>query len=461
MGFSITGKESIVVYGAGSRGVIFAELLCKRGFCVKAILDRKRKESVRLKEDEEKEWIIPVVNPEEYICSSREEIAIISLQNGRQHDSVAKILHGLGFEKIIYLPWAMEQNGKLMSNMRRIYNMIYEGDCMIQNIPGYLEIASSSCGNLMDKDGVIYMPFELLFMQSGSDFENVVNWDVMLDLYQYMDKAEGDCSDYLEEQVADSSCADGNRKAQLKVRYEMFEYFERAYEIHREFFEDSAPWVTWNCHGYFQCGDGRHRTFFLVHRGVRDIPVRVRDEDRQYIELWKRVNGVGNLWYESPYMLRREYSLFSRKLNKVFCYAIRRKDVFEKTIYIHLHDGGGLGRYCYRLGCSLCIDVESEETIKLAREISDVFAFSGRLEICTEMKTERDIDIAVLDEKYLEINEKIYARQYIIKLETHGRIYRQLVKRGLEFEVLDRVFDGDRIYLVVQFKNMRKWRNER
>lgn len=48
MSFAITGKESIVVYGAGERGKRFAELFCEQGFYVRAVLDRKRIEPLRL-----------------------------------------------------------------------------------------------------------------------------------------------------------------------------------------------------------------------------------------------------------------------------------------------------------------------------------------------------------------------------------------------------------------------------
>ena len=49
MSFAITGKEGIVIYGAGERGKRFAELFCERGFYVRAVLDRERVEPLKLR----------------------------------------------------------------------------------------------------------------------------------------------------------------------------------------------------------------------------------------------------------------------------------------------------------------------------------------------------------------------------------------------------------------------------
>ena len=451
MSFAITGKEGIVIYGAGERGKRFAELFCERGFYVRAVLDRERVEPLKLRGG----GVISVVNPDRYVPDSREEIVVISLLNGRQHDSVAELLYQIGFEKIIYLPWKIEQNKKLMSDMRRLYNTILEGKCFLDNIPAYSDIVKDfTDDNLTDVDNVMYLPAENLFSAEESNQENMINSEVLLRLYHYLDKAEGDCTDYLKEQVVDSPNADVDRALRLKDRYKLYEYFEKAFRINREFFEDSAPRVIWNPHGYFQLGDGAHRTAFLIYKGMKELPVRIREEDRQYIELWKKVGG--NFWCESPYLINREYSMFPRKLNEIFCHAMTRKDVFDKAILIILNDAGILARYCYHLRCALCIDVESTETFDFAKKIKDVFGFSERLKICMEANDGRDIDIAVLDEKYLDDNQVIQAHRYIIKLEANGMLHHRLKENQIRYEQLDKVFDGDKIYLVIQLENNEK-----
>lgn len=48
MSFAVTGKENIVIYGAGQRGIKLAELFDEQGFYIRAILDRKRIEPLKL-----------------------------------------------------------------------------------------------------------------------------------------------------------------------------------------------------------------------------------------------------------------------------------------------------------------------------------------------------------------------------------------------------------------------------
>lgn len=368
---------------------------------------------------------------------------------------MAEILYRIGFERIIYLPWKIEQNRKLMSDMRRIYNTMLAGKCLLSNIPSYSDIVKNLADdNLTDKDNVMYLPVEILFSAEENNQENMINSKTLLGLYHYLDKAEGNCADYLREQIADSPNADANRVMRLKDRYQLYEYFEKAYRIHREFFEDSAPWVTWNRHGYFQLGDGAHRTSFLIYKGVQDLPVRIREEDRQYVELWKQVGE--EFWSESPYLINREYPMFERKLNAVFCCALLRKDIIGKVIYIKLYDAGLLGRYCYHLRCAACIDVENDETIDFAKRIKHIFGFSEQLEICTKADAVRKIDIAVLDEKYLDHNEMVQADRYIIKLEMNGILHCRFMENNVKYQELDRLFDGDKIYAVLQMENNEK-----
>ncbi len=458
MSFGITGKESIVVYGAGERGKRFAELFCGQGFYVKAILDRQRIESVNIRGGGGGDLLISVVNPEEYTPDSKDEIVIISLLNGRLHDSVAQLLYQRGFEKMIYLPWKTENNMALMSDMRKIYNVILAGKCRVDYIPEYADIVRNSFDDSrIDTADVIYMPMESLFTAGGQQFgpENMINSERFFRLYAYLDKAEGNCVDYLKEQIADSPDA-CNERMLLKDRYELFEYFEKAYQGYREFFEDSAPWVIWNQHGYFQLEDGFHRTTFLLYKGMQDVPVRIREEDRQYIKLWKQAGG--EFWCESPYLVNRASLRFSRKLNAIFCRAMLWKDVCGKIVYIKLNDAGLLGRYCYHLRCALCVDVENEETIDFAKKIKNIFRFSKQLEICMKAEISQGIDIAVMDEKYLD-DEMIQANRYIIKMEMKGMLHNRLLRNKLAYEELGKIFDGEQRYLVIQIEGNELGRN--
>ena len=202
--------------------------------------------------------------------------------------------------------------------------------------------------------------------------------------------------------------------------------------------------------GYFNICDGHHRASYLYYKGVWDIPVCINEEDRKNVELWKQVPDT--FWCESPYSIYQGNSLFCRKLNALICSAITKRDISGKKIYINLGDAGLLGRYCYRLGCKLCIDVESKEKADFAQVIHDLFQFAERLRICTKTDCRHEMDFAVMDEKYMESCEEILAQVYIIKMEWGGAFYKTMKHDMVHYEELGKCFDGENVYVIAKIR---------
>ena len=466
MSFTITGKEKIVIYGAGERGNRFAEFFYKNGFQVEAILDKRADEISEFKVGNA---MIQVVHPGQYVANVDDEIVIISLWNGLFHDEVAELLFERGFKNIIYLPMQKIRNRKSASEMRTIFNAIIEGQCYFESIPEYMEIITSSGFNRENGNYIIHMPIENLFSEEeyilpieelkGIELtkrkeimkyagENLVNYRVYLQLFQYLDKAEGECDDYIDTQVSKCDEKMDERKRILSDRYKLFQIYEEQFALDRNFFIDSASEVVWNKKGYFNIRDGHHRAIYLFYKGVWDIPVRVRESDVGFSKLWKQVPDT--FWCESPYLINKGNSLFGRKLNLLICRAIAKKDIVGKKIYINLNDAGLLGRYCYRLGCKLCIDVESKEKAEFAQMIHDLFQFGECLNICTELKCKCEMDFAIMDERYLMLCERIMAQIYILKMKKEGTFYRNLKHNKIHYEELGKCFDGENEFIIVK-----------
>lgn len=141
MSFALTESEKIVIYGAGSQGMQLIQIFQQHGFTVKAILDGK---AGQLHPVAVGGQMISVVEPEQYVMSSDDEVIMISLWNAMQHDQIAEFLHTLGFRYIVYLPMSNTGDRKLMSQMRTIFNEILDG-CIRHNvIPEYQDMVEEA-----------------------------------------------------------------------------------------------------------------------------------------------------------------------------------------------------------------------------------------------------------------------------------------------------------------------------
>lgn len=468
MSFDLTGEENIIIYGAGEQGKKIAELFYMNHFSIKAILDQG---AASLNSIVVKNCAIPVVLPETYVINSKDEIVIVSLWNAVQHEKIAENLHLIGFDRIIYIPMAITGNKKLMSKMRNVFNDILEERLFLNNIPEYLDIVEKEEPDIMDEN-LIYMPIELLFSEEDFEIpleqltdsayrkrknviktsgENIANMQTYLQLYRYLDKSVGDCTDYLRTQISDYDKQNvEEQKKVLKDRYILFQIYEKAFEINREFFIDSAPRVKWNKKGYFNIVDGHHRVTYLFYKGIWDIPVRICEADKAYLEMLKKIPDT--FFSESIHLINAETALFWRKKNAIICNSLRKKDVSGRSVFTNLSDAGYIARYCCRVGCRQCIDIETEEKYAFAKRMCAMFQYSDSLEICKDIVGNIAIDIAIMDEECISDFKDICASQYIIKLENHGKFYDRLIEKGMEYSRLGTAFDGEKEYLFIQME---------
>jgi len=465
MSFALTGSESILIYGAGEQGKELVSLFRENGFPVKAVLDKRAE---KLKQITVGETEICVIDPEQYVVDSGDEIVVISLWNAMQHEKIAVVLQRCGFKKIIYLPMSTTGNYRLMSEMRKVFNELLVGNLYLQNIPEYLDIIENS--DSYRHEDVLYLPIELLFAQENFETkldelneieylkrqnvlkysgENLMNVNAYYQMYRYLDRAEGDCADYLNTQI-DATAADleAERKKVLKDRYELFQVYEKAFELDREFFIDSAPRAIWNQKGYFNIHDGHHRVSYLYYKGIRDIPVRVDEEGRERLKMFDDISGA--FLCESPALVNTENSLFWRKQNEIICRSLLKKDVLGKQIYVNINDAGYISRYCCRVGCEHCMDLETGEKAEFARQMCEIFQYQNHIMIREDLKELVDADIAVMDEKCLADRVNVRAKEYIIILERQGNLHDVMAQKDIRYEQLGAAFNGEKDYLIIR-----------
>lgn len=468
MSFNLTGKEDILIYGAGERGKKLAELFYENGFHVKAILDQK---AAGLGSVTVKNHIFQVVHPEEYSGCPENEIIIISLWNAVQHEMIAKYLNKMGFTKIIYIPMTMMGNIELMSQMRTVFNDILEDRIFVHAVPEYREIVEKPAYQGLNGD-LVYLPVELLFSEENFEIpienlndseylkrkkvlqtsgENIGNMKHYLQLYQYLDKGCGDCTDYLSTQISDlSGHNEAEKKRVLKDRYTLFQIYEKAFGINRELFYDSAPTVTWNPKGYFNIIDGHHRATYMYYKGIWDIPVKVLEADKIYLKMLDNIPK--SFMSESTHLVEVENSLSWRKMNAIICSALRKKDIDGSRVYTNLNDAGYIARYCCRIGSKQCIDIEKAEKYDFAMQLCDLFQYGNSMKIETSIGALLGLDVAIVDEECIDDFAGVRASRYIIKLRKHGMLHEKILRKGLTYKRIGENFDGEKEYLVIQME---------
>lgn len=283
--------------------------------------------------------------------------------------------------------------------------------------------------------------------------DSIVNLTPYYQLYHCIDKGEGECSDYLNTQIGD----DSEKGKVLKDRYKLFEIYEKVFETDRDFFIDSAPRARWNKRGYFNIEDGHHRATYLFYKGIWDIPIRIQETDRKCIEVLSKLPDAFTC--ESLSLINRKDALAWRKQNIAICRLLSKREVLHKNIVVDLNDGGYISRYCCRLGCNQCVDIESKETFGFAQKMCHIFCYENVL-IIRERENSVDVErmtdtyIAVIDEDNISDANHICAKKYIIRLEQNGALYNKIRKEKIGYTCQGRVFDGEKTTLIIQIDKL-------
>lgn len=234
----------------------------------------------------------------------------------------------------------------------------------------------------------------------------------------------------------------------------MFQLYEKEFGVNRDFFLDSAPKVIWNEKGYFNILDGHHRVMYLFYKGVWDIPVKICEKDKVYVEMLEKIPNT--FFSESIHLVYTENAYFWRKKNFIISSLLMKKDLLNKSVYINLDDAGYLARYCCRLGCKQCIDIEVGDKYIFAKQLCDIFQYNDCLRICQNAEKDRKLDIAVIDEECINCFEEVQALRYIVKLEKNGNFHKKLVHKEIGYEHIGEAFDGEKEYLFFNIKGIER-----
>lgn len=383
--FILSKKSRFVLYGAASCGTILCRKLEKEDCKVDAFIDQRGKEIgwlmnhpvYDLKQAQER---LPV----------KDVIVIVAVKNVFEHSRIAAELIKAGFCNILYKPYAILQGkgavkeqliNQWYENMMSeefvnqsveipctcsvVTSVVSEGDYILEETDDSVMVSIPLCC-IFENKGVGQQERNALYFFPHIQFFKYLQGDTKADISYYID--------YCKRAAREIGTFELTEQWQTNVirnRVEICNEMNNAFFLKRDFFLSGAPKVMWNRSGYFNLNSGKHRTAFMVSKGMQFMPVRMSKTD---MRIWMNIDiakiVVNQIKSENVFEIPApiehpwfyEYTctsaLFFYKLTFKLAEMISRSYyqspidnyVADKKIYIQVHDWGYLGRILRRSG---------------------------------------------------------------------------------------------------------------
>jgi len=268
MSYKITKNEPIAVYGGGKLGIPTAIKLLESGYNLSVIIDRNP--------DEVKNSPVPVLALSNIDKLNTNIFIFMSVGIGPQHTGIADTLFTQGFVRLLFLPLYLRSTAA--KNMVRAWNTFFVGGYDVE-VPDY------------DSLWCVYAD-DFIYRKEKSGYVNVMvhKDDIHTEglemnrdnhYWSYVPSCGEDL--HLKDIPIDSPVAQKhfteNSSGWLSSFYDnsMFDFIES--------FLDNPASAGLNENGYFNIYDGHHRSVYLINKGFKAIPLRVKkNEWQQYFK---------------------------------------------------------------------------------------------------------------------------------------------------------------------------------
>ena len=308
--FDLNKDSGIFLYGCGSVGRDSVERLTKAGWHVKGFIDHNAADIVKFEG-------LPVHAPSDVkAVFEPDDIVVVTLNNGMEHEKVAALLFHYGIDRTIYLPMHVNFSYEDRRLLRYYYRLFSRGDYdEIKNVPVYRKTIGDDIKiiNADDKHICFWCPTDYIFIYNmNGQYINFRYCEQYLNLYRWIKDETADISLYVKfiDNYAEKT---PERVAYiLKDRREMIKVFEDAIRYDTLFFTDAPCQLYWNAEGKcFTIGDGSHRSHFLISKGYKEVPAITSRAD---FELWRDVVKT-----TPPHRIRRKINYFAVEYADVHC----------------------------------------------------------------------------------------------------------------------------------------------
>lgn len=497
----ITEKTDIYVYGYGVRGNLIRQTLQNQGLKVVAFIDRNAEKYV----DENTE--IPILRLQDFSFFSVDfsnSIVIIAVSNIFEHEKIANTLVATGF---LYIIGKLPGNDSVDRTCSKLYDKTVD----------YLEKSSIICEKIplfqsrknneeQKMAAIVYtvVPIDMLFGMTEKIYDaavkgqkttlknviadkSILYFNLAKGLFQaFMNGMSGEMLEEYFQIYYDSRMltlfTDGrykkesveNFKKHILDRYTVYQNMEKIYDRTPGFFTENPASVEWNEEGYFNIQDGNHRSCFLLLKGFKQIPCKMRREDyEKWLNSDEKVEAVKRALDEIEEPLyapishpkfqeqNARYYAWSYKKLRCLCEWLYKKqiDITHRTILTVFGKNDFCGRHFARMGAEVSI-YESKEWQQLQKSVDDLLHIKGIHYLKSMDECEgRDYDLILYHCESADEVEKmphLCAERMIIELKNADRSTLDVYRDALCFQsceiLMERLVESDIITLVCMEK---------
>lgn len=341
--YKLRKEDEIIIYGAATTGAIIFKNLNNSGYRVTAFIDERA--------DEINDYYqLPVWNLNHQIKEkiNKEAVIIIAIKNVFEHEKIAKKLWKFGCTKIIFRPYqyVCGEGSKEDFILNAAWDKVFAGEAEIEcrSIRAFDKYILQNKAIIEDKGEYVIanIPVPYIFTDKYNNGDNIWADIPCLGLIPHIGLFEvfsGNCNeDYKEymlycREAAQRSGGIKTSKAWeqsvYKNRLDVYNHMQLSWEHDRNFFVRNAVEGTYNEKGYFNINSGKHRIVFLIVKGCRYVPLRIK---KNHFDIWSdRVGAI----YLLNYLHENDIDTLPVILNNPYLYHYQTEagTFYEKILF--------------------------------------------------------------------------------------------------------------------------------
>ncbi len=426
-------EKKILIYGAGSIGQLITDVLEKEQLKVAGYID-KRADNVKMCRGK---CVWGVDEVQEAIRDKDDYVIIITIRNVFEHVALAEHFWDMGFNNIIYKPKVCLEG--YSEPVQDSINFAYEdllGKFVVPKEPiacfekESLIIRDHALQKELQDELLVRIPAELLFSNYQADlsvwsYQNFYSDYVAVDLYSAFGNADKSKVGDAVEKYVQRFALPGARLRGVNTEGEWEKilidsrqrvYYEMEYKLWMDygfFLQNTTKVELKGKSAFVLIASGKNRVSFLIAKGFRYIPVRMKKQEYEHFLNKEVAEKVGNYLHAHgcellasiphPFFYREnvvapDYAAECIKPIARFLaeqvYLEKKKYCFDEyKLSIAINDEGCMGRYFRMLGYGVNRLVEKNQTFcslldSLFRFSEDDFVNSGEGAYCAIVSDE-------------------------------------------------------------------------
>ena len=292
--YDINKTSKVIIYGAATTGAIIYHNLIKLGFEVIAFIDKRADEI-------ESYYDLPVWNlrqAETYFKKNDNVITIVGIKNVFEHEKTAKKLWEIGCSRIVFRPnKEIEGHGEIQDKALNImYDQIMKGENPEEGyiIEGFEQFPLKDAAIIEEHDDYVIANIPRYYVFSDNYSDKKILWGNIpclgliphIGLFKlFLGQDNEEYKEYMKfcrEAALRSGGIVVSKAWEDSVyhnRLDVFNHMQYSWEHDRDFFIRNAVEADYNEKGYFNIRSGKHRIVYMLVKGSRYIPLKIKKAD--------------------------------------------------------------------------------------------------------------------------------------------------------------------------------------